>query len=317
MRLSHAPAHGGQKHRWIAHLLNILAPGVGLSYWERSARATRVIAGAEIALMGALALWLSAPFHLWTLLGLLAAAWLPLQMWLASEVSRGAAAEQGWARRPEGLWPYVALVALCATPPLLTAELCRSRLFSLTRVWDSSMFPQLLEGDVLFVDRRAFVERPPSPGELVVVECPSVGPVVSRALARSSRPALARREASGEVRVADVPYPRLPARPSFANATDEERLALLERRWWFERAPSSPAPYLTALPRLPSAPPQLVEVSLEEGDLFILPDVRDVSAPYMRCAGRMSATRLIGKPLFVHEHESPTPRPSRRGLAAR
>jgi len=293
-------------------------PGAGLGYWERSARAARVVAGAEVAVMGALAAWVYAPLHPWALAGALAAAWAPLQLWLAGEVARAPAAEQSWARRPEGLWAQGALVALCWAPPLLTVELCRARLFCLTRVWDDSMSPQLLEGDVLLVDRRAFVERAPRPGELVVVECPSVGPVVTRALSSVARaPLQARRGEGGEVEVGGARFPRAPARPEYANASPEEREALRARRWWLERPPGGRAPYLVGLPRFPSAPPQAVELRVEEGELFVLPDVRDVGAPYMRCSGRVGASRLLGKPLFVYAHASPTPRPSRRGLRAR
>lgn len=305
-----------QKHRAIAHLLNLLAPGVGLSYWERSARASRVIALSEVAVMGALAAWVYAPFHLWGLLAGLAALWLPLQLWLAEKVIEAPAADQRWVRRAEGIWPHLALITLCWAPPLLTAELCRARLFSLARVWDHSMFPQLLEGDVLFVDRRALMERPPALGELVVVECPSVGPVVSRVIALASPShKRARREVDGEVVVGEERYPRAPARPDFPNATPEERQRLLEQRWWIERPPGGSRGYLTGLPRFPSAQPQPIEVSLEVGDVFVLPDLRDPSAEYMRCSGRMSAARLIGKPLFVHAHESTSTRPSRLGLA--
>ncbi len=306
-----------QKRRAVAHLLNLLAPGVGLGYWERSARASRVVAGGEVGLMCALAIWIHSPFHLGALICALAALWVPLQLWLAQQVSAAPAAEQRWVRRPEGLWPHLALIVLCWAPPLLTVELCRSRLFSLARVWDSSMFPQLLEGDVLFVDRRAFMERAPRVGELVVVECPSVGPVVSRVIALAPSAGLSvRREEGGEVKVGDALYPREPARPDFTNATPEERQRLLDQRWWVERAPGGGA-YLTGQPRFPSVPPQAITTTLEGGELFLLPDVRDMTADYMRCSGRMSAARLIGQPLFVHAHESPSPRPSRLGLVAR
>lgn len=167
-----------------------MMPGVGLYYWERKARGSRLIVCWVLYVMGALLWWLLSPFHSYRLSLYICLPWGMLVLWLWHEVGRTPPAGLSWVRHVDRVVTSLGLVVLAWLPILLTLQLIFSRALLHIRVEDSSMFPVLVSGDLVAVDRR--VSRPErlSLGALVAVECKGVGPRVMRLIAYEPRQTL-------------------------------------------------------------------------------------------------------------------------------
>jgi len=157
----------------VAAVLSYLMPGLGHAYAGDLRRGVTIwVAMAVLFLVGEV-VWVTGP-HVY-----LPDAWMWLFIFLtygasvarsAGETARNCAHETQSHRALHhplaicGVWLGMGLFPVCASLWYVEANHVGS-----VRVEGYSMFPQLLPGDRVFFDRKAFLSSPPVPGELVVV----------------------------------------------------------------------------------------------------------------------------------------------------
>ena len=319
--------------------LDLLMPGVGLYYWERKARGSRLVVMWVAYVMGALALWLWRPFHSDVLTLWIALPWGGLTLWLWREVSVTQGAELSWLRRSERLSSSLALVCLAWLPIGLTIELISSRVTLFVRVQDHSMFPSLLRGDLVAVDRRTSVLDELKPGALLAVECKGQGPVLMRlqAVAGTRERSFKLNELGGLTELTE------PKESGSSGLTAQEPRAAQEREaieaglrlldqllahymdqsdeleawllslplWapeerdlilsslWSRSSGESLPSHLVAAPRYQEAPLRAIHFTLPRAQVLMMPDLRDVGSRAMRCAGPSPVSRVLGQALYV------------------
>jgi len=326
--------------RLIARLLDLMMPGVGLYYWERKARGSRLIVCWVLYVMGVLLLWLLSPFYGLRLALYIGLPWGALTLWLWHEVGVTPPASLSWVRHVDRVSSSLGLVALAWLPICLTLQLIYSRALMHVRISDDAMFPALISGDLVAVDRR--VNRPEDLrlGALVAVECKGVGPRVMRLIAFEPRRALtiafdefgglkevkegqaspAQVEAgepieAGLVLLDQILRPRLNEsdqleawlEPLVTWAPPEE--ALISTLLWTLSSPlhmaddSASTHHLVSVKRYQSSAMKAKRLTLPQGQLLVLPDLRDPSSRAMSCAGVTSPRRLLGEVIYVQAQD--------------
>ena len=333
--------------RLLAALLNLCVPGAGLMYWERKPRGSQLFVLSIAYLMLCLSAWVISPFHTDTLLALTLTPWFLTNLYLVLLIWRSPV-ERLPSARPQGrLSGPLALALIGALPVLFMMMLMSNKLMMWVRVSDDAMFPLLLKGDVVAVDRRTIAPQSLKRGALVAVECPHHGPTLTRLIAFAERgPLRVHISPLGALDVSpDLPLtsfkPNTPLSPTMRlngalslkelTALSEEldarfpqrlRLedhllsfelwtqrerALISERWW-TREQSPWGEHLSSTPRVSRQRPRERSERVEVGQIFVMPDLRDPESPSWRCAGALPAWRLLGRPLYLHRGAPAHPR---------
>ena len=164
---------GGDRNRFLSALFGFLVPGLGHVYVGR-ARRFMLFAVAYFAVVFALGIagLLSTFGGMAVYVGLLFALYL-FGIVDPPMVARPGAFEPKWYNRWYGYvgWIAVAVVALYLVP--VTREPVLG--FSVFRVPGIAMVPAIEPRDIVLVDTRAFVSRPPAANEVVIVRGPQSG----------------------------------------------------------------------------------------------------------------------------------------------
>ncbi len=312
------PPRASPRRLSIALLLTALMPGLGHVYCGRARAGLSVWAAVLllfVALTVAWARWLFVPV---LPLVVLAAAWTALQLVLVFDLARTVRAEGATYRlRPlnHGLTYLAVFLGLGVLPVGGTLVYLSVTRVASVEVAGYAMFPRLLPGDRLLIDRQGFAAAPPQPGELVVVDWadrpqPGVGRVIATAgntvHVRDGRPVIdggtLERTAVEQMRVARF------------GPDDAARLAALDGYVEQRGDRAYVVTYARRRPLIEDPPP----VTLRDDEVFVLGDNRD-AALEARAFGRVSLDRVLGRPRYIWASfdAEGDPRGGRVGLAVR
>ena len=157
----------------LAAFLSYFMPGLGHAYAGELRRATTIWLAMALLYVVALIVWVTGP-HIYVPDGWV---WVCIYLAFGSSVARSAGeaaktcVREPLSRRPLhhplaicGVWLGLGVFPACACLWYVEANHVGS-----VEVQGYAMFPQLLPGDRVFFDRKAFLSSRPVPGELVVV----------------------------------------------------------------------------------------------------------------------------------------------------
>lgn len=312
------PVQASPRRLSVALLLTALMPGLGHVYCGRARTGLAVwaaVLGVFLALALAWARWLFVPV-LPIVVGV--AAWTALQLALCFDLARTVRAHGATYRlRPlnHGLTYLAVFLGLGVLPVGGTLVYLGVARVASVEIDGYAMFPRLLPGDRLLVDRRAFAEGPPQAGELVVVAwtdrpAPGVGRVIATGgntvHLRDGRPVIdggaLERTAVDQMRVERF------------GAADAARLAALDGYVEQRGERAYVVTYARRRPLTEDPPP----VTLRDDEIFVLGDNRD-AAIEARGFGRVSLDRVVGRPRYVWASfdDAGDPRGGRVGLSVR
>ncbi|MCB9520439.1 MAG: signal peptidase I [Myxococcales bacterium] len=286
-----------------AAALALLSPGSALAYVGELRGALLINAASVAAWVGFFAVWAHRPFPLAIPFWGFAAGWLVCLAAAAWDAARRAASvrEQYVLRDVNHPFVYFAIALFSFVVPLAgLAVLAERHLVTIVRVDTNDMFPNVIAGDTVVVDRRVSGSHAPRSGELVAFRAPSGDIAVSRVIAGPESTVVATTDL---LFVDDKPVLRLQAAER-----DAARLEAL----------SGPAPdgfgqyveqlgdatFAVVAPRRSfGLAPDTIEVG--PGQLAVLNDDRSTRRD-SRTFGAIDGTALVGRPLFLA-------RPSRGG----
>ena len=297
-----------------ATLLTYLMPGLGHAYAGDIRRGAIVWLALCALFVTALAVWVSGPHAyvprptIWVLLYMAAGA---AAAGSARDCAREAARDADTARplyHPLalcGVWLGMGVFPICASIWYVEANHVGS-----VEVQGYAMFPQLLPGDRVFFDRKAFLSRRPDPGELVVVGDGTVDTIARVVAVRGARVSLS----AGQPTVNGVVLTRYPVDelrvPRFQPA-EQNRLSM--RRGFMET--NGGRAYLVVERRgndFGADPPRAI---LAGDELYIIGDDRS-AALQEGLAGRVRLGALRGRPevIWSSRRSDGTERAGRSGL---
>lgn len=313
-----------EKNEWAAHILNFIFPGVGLIYWRRG---TMGLAWLGLSLgmsIGMICFWMLVPFLPQLLAALLILYWLWVE-WLLIESIRGQKSTQTlWSRGGTGLPPFFGLAFLCLALFTLVFYIAMTRVYSFVHVRDMSMYPQLLKGDVLLVDRRVYEGRSFLPGEVIAYDSRETGVTISRVI---TSPKYAKRvEVLGaQVNLDDEKLYLMPIDIELKYLEKEENQPFLYQQFYLEYAPvsiegpSNDRTWIVSEPIDPSKGKLSLNGHLGKNTLLVLPDVRISPMNDVSHHGEIiDRSRIIGRPVMVVSSSYPHPKSdSRRGIVIR
>ena len=312
-----SPIDRWPRRLWLAGLLTVLMPGLGHIYCGRVRRGLLIwlaLLAVTVAAVVAWSRWLFVPLGP---LIVAAGAWLALQVVLWADLA-GFVERYGedYRLRPvnHGLSYLAIFLGLAVLPLTVLAIVVERFVVSSVVVADEAMFPHLLPGDRVLFERDAFDERPPRPGELVVVtggEHPRVTRVVAAGgetvHLRDARPIIDGADP------AHVPIDGLSV-PRFGPGLQSRLDAL---RGFLERRGEVP-PYVVTYDRVARRTgPDPAPASLADDEIFVLGDNRD-EALSARAYGRVPLRAVQGRPRYIWVSLDPEGlRPGRVGLEVR
>ena len=182
------------------------------------------------------------------------------------------------------------------------------------------MFPQLLSGDIVLIDRRAGPINNLKEGQLVAYQSQMYGVTIARVIASREG---ARVEVNGHLVSIDGAALNLsPRRVEMTHLTDNDRQRLRASEFFIERDPRAPlgeGERLIAHATRSTNPLFRLSTSLRENALLVLPDVRYTHDGGVTITGELiERNRLIGVPVMVVSSRYPHPKASsRRGIRTR
>lgn len=300
---------------WHALLLTLLMPGLGHVYCGRVRQGLLLWAGVLAALLLGGAAWAHWLFLPTGPIALAALAWLALQAVLIADLRRWISAHGATYRLRPVNHPltYVSVgLGLGALPVLLGVMLLGYGYVGSTPVRDWAMFPALLPGDAILFDRTAYLDAPPQPGELVVVERDH-GLAVVRVIATGGQTV---RLFDGRPTVVGRPIRRRPLTdlrvPRFARA-ERDRLAGLDG---FAEENHRQRYVVTYSRALAPRPTRVVRLAADE--IYVLGDNRD-AAHEARVGGQVHLSAVRGRPRCIWASTNPVgrTRAGRPGLQVR
>lgn len=266
--------------RWlkalIAGLVSLIAPGTGHIYAGRPRK------GLSLWMLGT-ALPLVAVFAgaMATFAGTVLILVFPITVWVYSALSAVREARRAvWARLGKGRWITIAGLLVCQV--LIASLPIRAWLpIHAFRIPSGSMEPTLQIGDFLVADMRAWDDRGPKPGDLVIYRNPGQeGSIrLSRVIAVGGQRI--------EIRDKEVYVNSVPIEDPWAVHIDPRTL------------PSSP--FVPESLRTRDHFPAFV---VPEGSVFVLSDNRDNAAD-SRFTGPIDRTLVLGRPLHVYWSANP------------
>ena len=298
----------------VATLLTYLMPGLGHAYAGDLHRGAAIWLGLCALFLTALAMWVGGPHvyvpnpMVWVFLYLAAGAAVARSARVCASEGGGDSATERPLRHPLaliGVWLGMGVFPICASVWYVEANHVGS-----VEVHGYAMFPQLLPGDRVFFDRKAFLSRRPEPGELVVVGdglAETIGRVVA---VRGARVSLSQ----GLLSVNGVALVRYPVDalhvPRF-HRTEQVRLSM--HRGFIES--NGDHDYLVVERRVGdfvSYPPRAV---LRSDELYIIGDDRSATLEE-GVAGRVRLGALRGRPemIWSSRRSDGTERAGRSGL---
>ncbi|MFZ4737930.1 MAG: signal peptidase I [Bradymonadia bacterium] len=287
----------------VAIVLTLAMPGLGHVYCGELSRGLRLWMFAFLGLAGFLGAWLYWLFVPWVPLMAVLVAYALFLGWLVTDLhARVEATGPNYALGPANhAVVYLSLfLGLWAGPWLLGQHIARTIRVSAVVVEDEAMFPKLLAGDVVLVDRMAYRPSPPQAGDLVVLRRSGEGPRIARVIAtgghtvqlQSGRPVV-----DGEA-LAWEPLDELRV-PNFGDGPLALSLASLSG--YVERAAAGLTYVVTYAGRPPLDP---APVLLQSHELFVMSDNRgaeDADAIY----ARTTLDAILGRPRYVWASTSP------------
>lgn len=325
--------------RLIARILDLLMPGVGLFYWERRARGSRFIVFWVAYLMLILFSWLWRPFHSDFLILYIVLPWSTLTIWLWHEVAIAPPAELKWVRHIDRMSTSLGLVVLAWLPLFLTLQLIFSRALLWVRVSDDSMFPTIISGDLLSIDRRVNRVNQLRPGSLIAVECRGVGPTIMRLITYASRQTLeVELDELGGIKAVELPSVQ-PSQEAMgepiqtglilldqilkARLEESDRIEtwldsvvvwephedqLIRNLLWSQAKPISPSQtsypfHLVAVRRYQDPQMKAQRLRILPGQILVLPDLRDPNSRAMSCGGVTSSSRILGEVKYIQSQD--------------
>lgn len=298
-RFSHPPA---PRHYSVALLLTLVMPGLGHVYCGELGSGLGYWLGGFIAVSAAFASWLYWLYVPWLPLVVFTVAWALFMTVMAVDLWRIVhTTGPRYLLRPcnHGVVYLSLLLGLWAGPLLLGQHIVRRARVGVVAVEDGDMFPKLLLGDTVLYDRAAYRERPPRPGELVVVRFGRQSLRVARVIALGGHTVSLQ---GGRPIVDGEPVPWAPVDdlrvPAFGDGPEALELAGLKA--WQEE-PGDGA-YVVTYGSLPARDPP--PVTLSPGELFVMGDNRAEALEEGRF-GRISLESVLGRPRFVFASQTP------------
>lgn len=294
-----SPIDHRPRRLWLAGLLTLLMPGLGHIYCGRVRRGLLVWGGLlAVSLAGLLAWarWLFVPVGP---LIVAAGAFVALEVVLWSDLARFIERHGAQYRlRPvnHGL-SYLAVFLGLGVLPLAVAGVVVERfLVSSLEVTDRSMFPHLLPGDRVLFERGAYVERPPRPGDLVVVARPTARLHVARVVAAGGE-TIHLRDARPVIDGADPVHD--PVEQMHVARFDPPDRARLDALKGFVERRSDGVQYVVTYDRAARrAAPDPAPVSLAPDEIYVLGDNRD-EALSAHAFGRVPLGAVRGRPRYI------------------
>ena len=311
------------KSKWAAHLLNLIFPGVGLIYWRRGTAGLYWLGLSLGVSVGFISIWMLYPFLPQLLASYLALYWGLAQWVLYEKVNARAATQSIWSRNVS-LPPFFGLSILCLSLISLVIYIGMTRVYTFVHVRDMSMYPQLLDGDILLVDRRVQAHQEFNVGEVVVYNSNSTGITVSRVISAPKRHA--RVEVVGaQVKIMDQPYYQeavtIDVEHLHGGDVRELDQSLGYLRHYVEYPPVNEQLddenyWLVSEPLDPSRGQLSLTGHLGKNTLLVLPDMRTPPTNQLAHHGEIiDRSRVIGRPLIVISSSFPHPySSSRQGL---
>ena len=311
-----------EKRAWIAHGLNIIFPGVGLIYWRRGERGLFWLGISLGFSVGLISLWMISPFLPQILIASLLAYWAIAQGYLFRCVIEEAPTETLWSR-DASLIPFIGLSTLCLSLICFVLYIGMTRVYTFVSVRDMSMYPQLLKGDLVLVDRRSYEDHPFLIGEVIAYDSSVTGVTISRVIAAPESSARVEVSSSG-VSLGDRVYHlesvsvEVPHLTDFEGLEDDQKFLV----YFLEYPPVSSSqsegePWLISMPVDPKRRELSLNGHLGKNTLLVLPDQR--SAPSVKLIHRgeiIDRSRVIGRPVLVISSTFTHPAASsRRGLS--
>jgi hypothetical protein len=305
------------KSELIAHLLNLMFPGVGLIYWRRESSGFYwCILSLGLSIVG-LSLWILTPFLPQLLASLFALGWLMIQWHVFDQVRELEADQSSWRRRSVGVTPFLGLAVFCLSLVCLTTYVTLTRVYSFVYIHNHSMFPQMLPGDVILVDRRIPEDQIRSVGQLIAYDSNTHGVVIARVLASNKN------AKSIEIQGVSIQFDHQaltlqPIEVEVPHLCDEDRQRIRSSQFFIESLPgkSRAEGWLVSQPLNNIRPPLKFSGRLGKNALLVIPDVRyPEQDQVIRTAEIIDRARVIGIPVMIVTSTHPHPRAySRRGL---
>ena len=296
-----------------ATVLSYLMPGLGHAYAGDVRRGAGIWAAMFALFLVALVVWVTGP-HVYVPDTLV---WVFIYLTFGASVARGAAdAARGQCdtpltRRPLhhplalcGVWLGMGLFPICASIWYVEANHVGS-----VEIRGYGMFPQLLPGDRIFFDRKAFLDARPSPGELVVVGDGPAQTVVrvvavggDRVSVRGGLPTV-NGDSLARYPVVDLHVPRF-------GVDEQDRLSI--KRGYVES--NAGRAYLVVEARAAAGDADPAPVVLARDELYVLGDDR-TAAVAEGLAGRVRLGALRGRPELIwrSHRQDGSERAGRRG----
>ncbi len=163
----------------VATFLTLVNPGVGYAYVGRMNQG--LVYNLVLVLLFAVAIIAHAHFRFSPLLPALCVigSWTVLNAMAALDV-RAILREEGtedYLLKPYNHWlPYLAVFTICTVLPVyICVDMALTRLWLVAGAPHDGMYPTLLQGDLLLVDRRALGEQPPAVGDIVSISADEPG----------------------------------------------------------------------------------------------------------------------------------------------
>lgn len=300
------------RHPMTAAALSLLCPGLGYAYVGELRLGLAVNLGfvllCEVFIV-AQAVWKFFPLGP---LVVLAIGWLGFALWAARDAARRASRLSGGAYvlKPYNHWMMYGLMALFTlyAPVGISARTVLTYVWRTVEVEHSGMYPNLLVGDVVLVDRAAYVQRRPKTGELVAVSARDEGSPV-HLLRNIGAPKDKVRVLGDLLTINDEPVVHSPLSPDEISGPAIEPLPNLIPV--VERTPTSS--HVIAMGQRVVDRTTIPEQTLQPRDLLLLSDNRSqVPGPHdrakirdARAMGLLSTSTLRGAPRYILWSTSP------------
>ena len=216
-----------------------------------------------------------------------------------------------------GVAPFLGLALFCLSAISLAAYVSLTRVYSFVHVHNNSMFPQILSGDTVLVDRRVPDDQLQRVGQLIAYDSSSDGAVIARVIASQNS------ARSVEIQGINIsfdgqPLVLKPVEVDVPYLQDGARQRIRSSQFFLEHLPrqASTEGWLISQPLNSVQPPLKFSGRLGTNALLVLPDVRYPEYDQMiRSAEIIDRARVIGIPVMIvsstHDHAHSY---SRRGL---
>ena len=173
------------KKKWAAYILNLIFPGVGLLYWRRATSGLYWLILSLSVSVSLICYWMLVPFLPQLLIILLILYWFFAQLILFEKINKAPATAVTWSRGSNNLPAFFGLAILSLALVSLVIYIGMTRVYSFVYVRDMSMYPHLLKGDILLVDRRVQENNTFEIGEVIAYDSLTNGTTISRVIASS------------------------------------------------------------------------------------------------------------------------------------